>query len=502
MIEEHIREVVRTLAEQGKGKKEIARLLGMDVKTVRSILARPLGADTVRSDKILVDHDLLKAVYQRCDGYAQRVHEILSEEYQIHIGYSTLTRLLGQQGIGRKPPQRDQRYPDIPGAEMQHDTSVYDVDLGGKVHRVVGSGLYYRYCKMRYVKISFRFNRFLLKCFFHEALGFYGHVAETCIIDNSSLVILYGSGENAVFQPEMLAFAKQYGFHWKAHRIGNVNRKAGKERNFLTLQTNFFPGRTFTSLEDLNRQAFQWATERFASRPLSKTHLIPRALFEQEKPYLMKVPASPPPPYQPHQRTVDGYGYVTFAVNYYWVPEGVRGAVTVIEYEKTISIYQRNRRLIDYPLPPAGVKNRLFTPAGGPVPSRAPHNRRYGCSEEQKKLRQMGQVCCLYLDYLDSPLCKVRYKAKLIRDLYRLSIKLEPSLFLKAVERALRYQIDSLQSFERIASQILKDDLPELPQPDCGENYEERRSHQAGRFSSEADLATYKRLFEEDGDER
>ena len=174
--------------------------------------------------------------------------------------------------------------------------------------------------------------------------------------------------------------------------------------------------------------------------------------------------------------------------------------MTVIEYEKSISIYQRNRKLIDYPLPPAGVRNRQFTPAG--VPSRAPHNRRYGCSQERNRLREMGGVCSLYLNYIDSPACKVRCKAKLVRDLYNLSKKLEPALFLKAIERALHYQIDSLESFERIASQMLQGDLPGLPQPAPGESYEERKSYQAGRFSSEADLSAYKRLLEEDADER
>ncbi len=465
MIEEHRRQVVHTLAEQGKAKKEIARLLGVDVKTVRRILAEDPEAERVRSDKIRVDSELLKQLHHRCSGYAQRVHEILAEEYKIHIGYSTLTRLLEQYGIGRKPPERHQSYPDLPGAEMQHDTSVYTVDLGGKMRKVVCSGLYYRYSKMRYVKFSFRFNRFHLKCFFHEALGLYDYAAETCIIDNTSLVILYGSGERAIFHPEMLGFARQYGFRWKAHRIGLANRKAGKERNFLTLRTNFFPGRSFHSLEDLNRQAFEWATERFASRPLSRTRLIPRTLFEGEKPYLVKVPADLPPPYRQHQRVVDGYGYLTFAVNYYWIPEGVRGTVTVIEYAKSISIYRRNRKLIDYPMPPSGVKNRRVSPPGRPVPSHAPQNRRYGCSEEQRKLRELGQICSLYLDYIESPACKVRYKAKFVRDLYRLSTKLEPALFLKAVERALRYRIDSLQSFERIASGLRKADVPALPQP-------------------------------------
>lgn len=498
MIEEQSREVVRRLFEQGKGKREIARFLRMDVKTVRSILAEPTGAERTRSDKILVDCDLLKQLYHRCDGYAQRVYEVLREEYRIPIGYSTLTRLLQQYGIGRKSPERDERHPDIPGAEMQHDTSVYTVQLGGKPRKLVCSGLYYRYSKMRYVTFGFRFDRFLLKCFFHEALRFYGYAAKVCIVDNSSLVVLYGTGENALFHPEMLGFAKQYGFSWKAHRLGLANRKAGKERNFLTLETNFFPGRRFSDLEDLNRQAFEWATERFAVRPLSRTRLIPRSLFEEEKPFLLKLPPYVEPPYQQHHRSVDGYGYIALGANYYWIPEGVRGTVCVIEYAKNIAIYQANRKLIDYPLPPAELKNQQFSPPDRPVPSRKPHNRRSGCAEEQQKLRRMGEVCSRYLDYLDSPACTVRYKAKLVRDLYRLSSKLEPALFLKTIERALHYQIVSIASLERIASQLLRQDLPGLPQPPAAEDYEARKSYQAGRFSAEADFSAYQRLLEED----
>jgi transposase len=498
MIEEHNREVVRRLFEQGKAKKEIARFLGMSVKTVRNILEHPAGAERRRSDKILVDGDLLRQLYHRCEGYAQRVYEILREEYHIPIGYSTLTRLLQQYGIGRKSPERDERHPDLPGAEMQHDSSVYTVLLGDKPRKVICSGLYYRYCKMRYPIFYFRFDRFRLKCFFHEALSYYGYAAKLCIVDNSSLVVLYGSGENAVFHPEMLSFAKQYGFEWKAHRLRHANRKAGKERDFLTLGTNFFPGRRFSDLEDLNRQAFQWATERFAGRPLSRTRLIPRELFEEEKPFLLKLPPSIEPPYQQHHRSVDSYGHVALESNYYWIPEGVRGTVCLIEYPKNIVIYQANRKLVDYPLPPAELKNQQFSPPDRPLPSRKPHNRRSGCAEEQEKLRRMGELCCRYLDWLDSSACRVPYKAKLVRDLYRLSSKLEPTLFLKTIERALHYRIVSIASLERMASQLLTPDLPGLPQPLAAEDYEARRSYQAGRFSAEADLSAYRRLLEED----
>ena len=183
MKTEHVREAVRTLFEQGKRKKEIARFLEIDVKTVRSILREEKSTPKTRTDKMLVDYDLLKNLHSECEGYAQRMHEILTEERKIPIGYSTLTRLLREYGIGDQPEQRNQRYPDVPGAEMQHDTSVYTLKLGGQRRKVVCSGLYFRFSKMRYVKFYTRFNRFRMKCFFHEALRFFGYTANTCIID-------------------------------------------------------------------------------------------------------------------------------------------------------------------------------------------------------------------------------------------------------------------------------------------------------------------------------
>jgi hypothetical protein len=500
MKAEHVRETVRTLFNEGKRKKEIARFLAIDVKTVRSILREEPGIQESRKDKILLGYDLLKTLHSECDGYAQRMHEILTEERKIPIGYSTLTRLLREYGIGEKPEQRNQKYPDIPGAEMQHDTSVYTLKLGGERRKMVCSGLYFRYCKMRYVKFYTRFNRFRMKCFFHEALTFFGCTAKTCIIDNTNLAVLYGTGERAVFHPEMLAFARKYGFHWKAHRIRQTNRKAGKERNFFTLETNFFPGRSFGDLDDLNRKAFDWATRRFAGRPQSKTRLVPGELFEQEKPYLLKLPLYLEPPYQEHKRGIDRYGYVAFDGNYYWVPVKAKGKLSVIEYEKSISIYHNHRKLESYPLPPEEVKNKQFAPKGVAAPYQAPRSRKYGCKEEEKQLREMGDLCRAYLDYVQSSVCKVPHKPKFIRELHMLAKKMSRSLLLKTVQRALEYQVASIPSIERIAEQLMRNDMQQLPEVPLPNQYENRKTYQEGRFSSEADLKRYRDLMQEQDD--
>lgn len=322
MIDADKRGVILTLYRSGKGKKKIARLMNVDIKTVRHIIA--MGDEAphkIRKDNIEVDEVLLRGVYKDCSGYTPRTHEVLTEEHGLVIGYSTLTRKLREMGLGVKKTVRSFHVEDVPGEEMQHDTSPYKLKIGGVKMPIICSGLYLRYSKMRYIKFYRRFNRFTMKCFMEEALQFWGYSAAYCIIDNTNLAIHHGSGARAVMVPEMVKFAENYGFEWKAHEIKHSDRKAGVERSFWTLETNFFPGRTFTSPQDLNAQAFLWATERYAKRPQSKTGLIPIDTFENEKSFLTKLPEYISPVNQVHERSVDEYGYCAFQGNYYWVPD-------------------------------------------------------------------------------------------------------------------------------------------------------------------------------------
>ena len=167
--------------------------------------------------------------------------------------------------------------------------------------KLVASLIYLRYCKRRYLKFYRAFDRFKMKCFFHQALMFWGYAARQCIIDNTNLARLRGTGANAVIVPEMEAFAKQYGFVFRCHEIKHSNRKAGEERSFWTVETNFLPGRTFQSLEDLNRQALAWSTVRLDNKPQGKAGLIPAKAFEHERSYLTQLPAHLPAPYRDHE---------------------------------------------------------------------------------------------------------------------------------------------------------------------------------------------------------
>lgn len=324
MIKPDKRNAIFLLHEEGHSDRKIARLVGVNRKTVSKILKKESEpASDARKGKIIIDEEILRGEYKNCNGYLERVHEILTEDYGYKIGYSTLTLRVRELGLGKKQTSRSCHVPDVPGDEQQYDTSPFEIKLNGIKTKVICSGIYLRYSKMRYIKFYRSDNRFNMKCFIDEALRYWGYCAGACIIDNTCLAIWYGSGYSAVFYPEMIKFAANYGFEWKAHMIGHANRKAGKERNFFTVITNFLAGRTFLNMEDLNKQAFDWATDRFAKRPQAKTKLIPIDTFEKEKAYLNKLPAYVPEPYQiiTPDRIVNPYGFIAFEGNYYWVPE-------------------------------------------------------------------------------------------------------------------------------------------------------------------------------------
>ncbi len=484
------RQAVIELYHAGRPKKEISRLLKTDLKTVkRIIISNDASFVKSRKDTISIDESILKDVYNRCDGYIQRMHEVLTEEHNIKIGYSTLTQKVRELGIGEEDSSRSFHVDDIIGEEMQHDTSPYNIFIGGKENRVICSGLYLRYSKMRYIKFYQKFNRFAMKCFMDEALRFFGHCAKTCIIDNTNLAVLYGTGPRAVFNPEMVNFSKNYGFEWKAHEVRHSDRKAGTERNFWTTETNFIPGRSFTDIEDLNKQAFEWATERYAKRPQAKTKLIPIQTFEIEKPYLVKLPEYISSPYREHYRELDCYGYAAFEANFYWVPEYTKDnhkikEVKIIEYAEKIVLVYKNMEPLNYTKPKNDVRNEKFTP-NGIRPVYQPKRRKKSTYEEETALRGMGKPVCDYVDFIKSAGSRIHYPGHFLRQLYLLLKKMAQPLLEQTLERALKYRVNNIETITRIAAASLKSNTVDLPAIEVQHDYMEREAYNKGRFCEE-----------------
>jgi hypothetical protein len=372
---------------------------------------------------------------------------------------------------------------------MQHDTSVYRIPIGNHTVRVIASLMYLRYSKRRYLKFYPTFDRFRMKCFFYETLTYWGHAARLCVIDNTNLARLCGTGAHAVIVPEMVAFSQQFGFEFRCHELGHANRKAGEERSFWTVETNFLPGRTFQNFADLNQQALAWATVRLENRPQGKAGLIPAQAFEHEQAFLIRLPPQLPAPYRSHNRDTDQYGYIAWDGNYYWVPGTECQPVQVLEYSQRLQLYQARQCVVEYRLPAPDVKNQRFSPEGMPPPPHQPHNRRHSSQEEEKRLRAIAPAVGAYLDFvLPTPGLQ---RHQFVRRLFALSQKMTPELLVKTLERASKYRITSLETLGRIAVLHWNQGAGYLPLAEVQPDYQQRDTYQEGSLTEAPDLSLY-----------
>lgn len=492
MIEADKRKAIFLLHEEGMPAREIARRFGVGRNTVRRIVALGGQLPAAPVPNPPLDTDLLRRLHEQCDGYVQRVHEKLVEEHGVSITYPTLTRWLRKLGISAAPTAtRCQRVPDEPGAEMQHDTSSYVISLRGVPTRLVASLLYLRYSKRRYLQFYRAFNRLRMKCFLHRALMHWGYAPRLCVIDNTNLARWRGLGARAIMVPEMEAFARAYGFAFLCHAPKHPDRKAGEERSFATLETNFLPGRSFEDLADLNRQALEWSTVRLEQRPQGKAGLIPAQAFEHERLFLQELPPHLPEPYALLERSVDEYGYVAVDANYYEMPGTGRGTVQVLLYEDRLQLHRCGECLAQYPLVPDGLKNQIRSlPGGAASPRHPPRHRQQPSDEEEKRLRALDPAVGAYVDFLLKTPGIQRHRC--LRQLHALSQRMTRELFLLSVQRARRYRIDCLHTLERIASLHLKEaGAFQPPSPAVDETFRERPAYLEGSLTEAPDLSRY-----------
>jgi transposase len=223
MIPEPIRQSVQTLLAQGHSLRTVSRLLKLSRNSVRRIVrgAGPRGEPCAPCSEATLA--AVRQAMARAQGNASRALQLLAEQ-GLELSYSTLTRWIRRAQI-REPPARAGQYVFGPGEEMQHDTSPHRVTIGGRSVSAQCAGLVLACSRRLFIQYYPRFTRFEAKQFLLEAARFMDGVARRCVIDNTSVLVASGTGAEAVFAPEIVAFARTLGFGFKAHRLGHPDRK-------------------------------------------------------------------------------------------------------------------------------------------------------------------------------------------------------------------------------------------------------------------------------------
>jgi transposase len=443
---------VRVLKAQGQSLREISRLLKLSRNAVRRILReheREAPTSSPCDAQILAR---LEDAFSRARGNVVRVQQLLADENDLHISYSTLTRWIREAGL-RSPPRRSGEYRHAPGAEAQHDTSPHSVVIAGKPVTAQCAGLVLAYSRRLFAQYYPRFSRFEAKHFLLEAARFMDGTCPLCVIDNTSVMVADGTGADAVIAPEMVAFARTLGFRFQAHEVGHADRKGRIERPFFYVETNFLPARSFSSFEDLNRQALAWCRDIANQKPKRVLGMSPEAAYLIEKPYLQPLPNALPPVYEAFERVVDLYGYVSVDTNRYSIPERFVGqSVTVYKYPADIRICRRGTEIARHPRLIDQRDARHTLPEHHPTPVRVSR----GPALEEKLLAGHHPSLERYAATL-----KQRAHGRGVRALRRL-LELKRTYpsgpFLAAIEQALQFGLFDLGRLEKlILKQVIGD---------------------------------------------
>lgn len=447
MLDQSTRTAVLEMHARGLGSRKIARILGVSRIAVRRVFESGTAEvpRTIRVEQWAPYRDQILDQYGLCKGNLVRVHEELCAA-GAHFSYQSLTAFCRRQGIGQEPKKPTGRYHFEPGQEMQHDTSPHVAPIGGVDRRVQTASLVLCNSRMIFIQLYPCFTRFECKLFLSDAFQYFGGTCGVCMIDNTHVVVLHGTGARMVPVPEMAAFAERYSFEFAAHEVGDANRSARVEGPFDFVDNNFLAGRVFDSFEHANREAVVWCDKVNAAYS-SKLHGCRRELFAAEKPHMKPLPVWVPPVYRLHQRVVDSEGYVHVRRAAYSVPYQLIGRqVEAREMKQGVEVYLGPRLVASHARVLDGADTRVTSQEHRPP--RGQGMKRDSVPAEERELLAAEPSLASYVTSLKKHL---HGRGMLgLRRLLRLVREYPREAFLRAVRVAESYGMHDLDRLERM----------------------------------------------------
>ena len=113
----------------------------------------------------------------------------------------------------------------------------------------------------------------------------------SCLYDNLKSAVLERHGSHVHFNPRLLELAGHYHFVPRPCQVRAGNQKGRVERAIRFVRDSYWAARTFTTLEECNRQAWRWRDEVAHRRPWpdDRNRTVAEA-FLDEQPRLLPLP--------------------------------------------------------------------------------------------------------------------------------------------------------------------------------------------------------------------
>jgi len=210
----------------------------------------------------------------------------------------------------------------LPGQQAQCDWAHFSSITIGKATRPLMAFVmvlsYSRHLFLRFY-LNAAMNNFLRGHV--EAFSAWGAVPRVVLYDNLKSAVLERRSEAIRFNPTLLELAAHYRFQPRPVAVARGNEKGRVERAIRFVRDRFFAARAFKDIDDLNAQATTWVQQEAALRgcPEDRDRTV-QAVFEEERPLLLPLPANPFPTDERLDAIARKTPYLRFDLNDYSIP--------------------------------------------------------------------------------------------------------------------------------------------------------------------------------------
>ncbi|AAM04483.1 IS21-like element ISMac9 family transposase [Methanosarcina acetivorans] len=335
--------LIRDLSSQNLSISEIARQTGFDRKTVRKYLQlktlpEPQKRPGRKSKLDPYKPYMLKKLEEGSYTTARLYREIKEMGFDggMTIVKDFVREVRPQQGVPAVF-----RYETKPGVQAQVDwAEMGTVEVDGKIKKLFCFNMILGYSRMKYVEFTLGIDTStLIQCHLN-AFEYFGGFTQEILYDNMKQVVIKRAlkSSDSEWNSQFEDFFKCFGFIPRLCRPYRPQTKGKIENTVGYVKRDFFLGRRFTSLEDLNAQVHRWL-ERVNSTVHGTTYQIPLERFKEEK----LIPLDQVPPYKvvhKETRKVSRDCYISFLGNKYSVPYRFAGRTAELQiFEGIFEVY-------------------------------------------------------------------------------------------------------------------------------------------------------------------
>jgi transposase len=336
------------------GVHTIASQLNVHHSTVERVLCQAGLPKAQRTQRGSILDPYLGFMIQTLEKYprltAQRLYAMVQERG--YTGGPSHFRARVAQLRPRPPAEAYLRLKTLPGEQAQVDWGHFNTIEIGKAKRPL----------MAFVMVLSWSRQIFLRFYLNQRLAnfLHGHVAafeawdglpKVLLYDNLKSVVLERHGDAIRFHPTLLELAAHYRFEPRPVGVARGNEKGRVERAIRYIRDNFFAGRSWRDLQDLNAQAQAWCQGLSAQRPCPEDRgLSVQQAFVQEHPLLLSLPDNPFPTDERIEVSVGKTPYIRFDLNDYSVPHTqVRKALSVCASLGTVRILDGAQLIAQHP---------------------------------------------------------------------------------------------------------------------------------------------------------